>query len=130
VKRTVVISLICCAIILGVLAKSSYASDVRFVKIKKPYVNVYEFLDPKSKIMKQAKKGDYLELVYEGTSWYQVKVQDKVGWLERRAGVIVDNPGVTVLSIPVGTFVLFILLLLGTFAGATFFIYRQKTAES
>jgi hypothetical protein len=108
---------------------SAFAADGRFVKIKKPFANVYEFLDPKSKILRQAKKGDHFELVYEGTSWYQVKIQDQVGWLERRAGSVVENPGLTVLSIPVGTFVLFILLLLGTFAGASMFIYRQKTAE-
>ena len=112
-----------------VCAVASYAGDARYVKIKKGFANVYEFLDPKSKIVKQVKKGDYLELVYEGTSWYQVKVKDQLGWCEKRAGSVVDNPGVTVFSIPIGTFVLFILLLLGTFAGASFFIYRQKTAE-
>ncbi|MBD3393214.1 MAG: hypothetical protein GF418_13895 [Chitinivibrionales bacterium] len=121
--------LVACAAVVTVCVVSSYAADSRFVKIKKPFANVYEYLDPRSKIVQQAKKGDYFELVYEGTSWYQVRVADRVGWVERRAGNVVEDPGLTILSIPVGTFVLFILLLLGTFAGASLFIYRQKTAE-
>jgi hypothetical protein len=105
------------------------AVENRYVKIKKSFANVYEYLDPKSKIIKQAKRGDYFELIYEGTSWYQVKISDQVGWLERRSGNIVENPGITVLSIPVGTFIFFIMLLIGTFIGTSLFIYRQKAAE-
>ena len=118
-----------CAIMLFVLAARTYAVEDRFVKIKKPFVNVYEYLDPRSKIIRQAKKGDHFELVYEGTSWYQVKVADRVGWIERRAGNVVDSPGMTIIAVPVGTFVFFILLLIGTFVGTSLFIYRQKTAE-
>ena len=58
-----------------------------------------------------------------------MKVADKVGWLERRAGSVVDNPGMTIIAVPVGTFVFFILLLIGTFVATSLFIYRQKTAE-
>ncbi len=116
-------------ILIGAALKTSDAADTRFVKIKKPFVNVYEFLDPQSKIIRQAKKGDHFELVYEGTSWYQVKIQEKVGWLEKRAGTVVNTPTPTIMSLPVGTFILFVLLLLGTFAAVSFFIYRQKTAE-
>jgi hypothetical protein len=116
--------------LLGAFVKTPEAADTRFVKIKKPFVNIYEFLDPKSKIIKQAQKGDHFELVYEGTSWYQVKIQEKVGWLEKRAATVVNSPAPTVFSMPIGTFILFILLLLGTFVAVSFFIYRQKTSEA
>ena len=57
-----------------VLTLSSFA-ETRYVEIKKPFASVYEYLDPKSQILVQATKKDHFELVYEGTSWYQVKVK-------------------------------------------------------
>jgi hypothetical protein len=121
--------LIFCALVLGLCTRKASAEDVRYVKIKKPFANVYEYLDPKSKVVRQAKKGDFFELVYEGTSWYQVKVEEKVGWLEKRAGVVVAGKGPTIFSIPIATFIIFLLVLIITFIGASFYIYRQKTAE-
>lgn len=106
-----------------------HAGDGGFVQIRRPFANIYEYLDPQSRILEQAKKNSYYELVYEGTSWYQIKVGGKVGWIEKRAGAVVDRRGVTVFSIPVGTFLLFLLLLIGTIGGASLLIYRQKTAE-
>ncbi len=104
---------------LCVLAMASFAEN-RYVEIKKPFTSVYEFLDPKSQILVQATKNDVFELVYEGTSWYQVKVKDKVGWVEKSAGMIVSNPGITVFSIPLGTLLFFFLLLIATITGASF----------
>jgi hypothetical protein len=118
-----------CVMLTAVMVVSPFAAENRFVKVKKSFANIYEYLDPQSKIVRQAKKGDYFELVYEGTSWYQVKVADKVGWLERRAGNVVENQTVTILSVPVGTFLVFVILLVFTFIGTSLFIYRQKTAE-
>ncbi len=104
-------------------------AESRYVEIKKSFAPVYEFLDPKSKIVIQAKKGEYYELIYEGTSWYQIKAKGKIGWLERGAGNVVKGQGITIFSIPVGTFLFFLLLLIATVAGASFLIYKQKTAE-
>ena len=111
-----------------VLTLSSFA-ETRYVEIKRPFASVYEYLDPKSQILVQATKKDHFELVYEGTSWYQVKVKDKVGWVEKGAGIVVNNPGITILSIPLGTLLFFLLLLVATITGASFLIYKQKTAE-
>ena len=55
----------------------SYSAS-QFVEIKKPFVSIYEYLDPKSEILVQAAKNDHFELI---TAWYQVKVKDKVGWV-------------------------------------------------
>jgi hypothetical protein len=97
----------------------------QYVEVTEDYASVYEFLDPKSKILDQAKKGDRYELVYPGTSWYQIKVAQKVGWLERRSGKIVDGPR----GLPVGSLVLLVIVLVVTLGGAFYFIQRQKTAE-
>ena len=101
----------------------------QYVVIKKPFVSIYEYLDPKSEILVQASKNEHFELIYAGTAWYQVKVKDKVGWVEKSAGSIVDNPGYTFFSIPIGTLFFFLLLLIATITGASFLIYKQKTAE-
>lgn len=111
-----------------VLTLSSF-SETRYVEIKRPFASVYEYLDPKSQILIQATKKDHFELVYEGTSWYQVKVKNKVGWVEKSAGIVVSNPGITVFSIPLSTLLFFLLLLIATITGASFLIYKQKTAE-
>lgn len=118
-----------CMFTLFVLVRSANAAETKYVEIEKPFANIYEYLDPRSNIIKQATKGEYFELIYEGTSWYQVKIKDKVGWLEKRAGAIVDSPSFFFYSISFGTFALFLILLIGTLAGVSFFIYRQKTAE-
>ena len=106
-----------------------HASATKYVKIRIPFANIYEYLDPQSRILQQASQNKYFELVYEGTSWYQVKVDDQVGWLEKSAGTIIDSPGITVFSIPLGTLIFFLLLLATTIIGASLLIYKQKTAE-
>lgn len=102
---------------------SVYAA--KYVEVKEPFISVYEYLDPKSNVIIQAKKGDRYELVYEGKAWYQIKVKDKVGWLEKRAGVVVD----TAKYLPIGTFIVFVILLLGTLIAVSMYIYKQKTVE-
>ena len=116
-------------LILCVSVIAVQASATRYVKVRIPFANIYEYLDPQSTILQQASQNKYFELVYEGTSWYQIKVDDKVGWLEKSAGTIIDSPGITVFSIPLGTLIFFLLLLATTIIGASLLIYKQKTAE-
>ena len=118
-----------CVFALFLLVRGADAAETKYVEVEKPFANVYEYLDPRSNIIKQATKGEYFELVYEGTSWYQVKIKDKVGWLEKRAGQIVDSPKFFFYSMSFSTFALFILLLIATLVGVSFIIYRQKAAE-
>ena len=98
----------------------------QFVQIRKPFANIYEFLDPKSKILIQAKRGDSYELVYAGTSWYQVKYRNQVGWLERRSGDVVGSSS----RVPVLTILGFVVLL-GATLGVTFYVVqRQRVAQA
>lgn len=108
---------------------ASYAGETRYVEIKKPFVSVYQFLDPTSKIIVQASRNDHFELVYEGTSWYQIKVKDEVGWVEKSAGIIITNPGSSFMGVPMNTFIFFLMLLVATIIGASYLIYKQKSAE-
>ncbi len=119
-----VVSLVCFVLLQAPFSTCQAASS-RYVEIKEPFVNIYEFLDPKSNVIKQAKKGDHFELVYEGKAWYQIKIKDKVGWLEKNAGIIVNNPQ----YLPIGTFLVFVILLLGTLVGVSLYIYKQKSVE-
>jgi hypothetical protein len=105
----------------------AFAGDGKYVEVKKPFANIYEFLDPKSNVLKQVKQGDVLDLVYEGTSWYQVRVKEKVGWLEKRAGIVVDSPRFMFLSMSPVTIGGFVVLLLVAGGIVFFVIYRQRT---
>ncbi len=122
--KRLTVSLLCYLFLL-VTYSPSYAGAAKYVEIKEPFVNVYEFLDPKSNVITQAKRGDHFELIYEGKSWYQVKVKDKVGWLDKQAGIVVNNPQ----YLPLGTFFVFLILLLGTLVGVSMYIYKQKAVE-
>ncbi len=115
-----------CAL-LAVMASAivTSVSAAQFVRVEEAFAPVYKFLDPQSEIITQAKKGDHFELVYAGTSWYQVKVNNQVGWLERRAGEVVDTPR----SAPLGAFAVFLVIILGTFIALFAFIQKQRTAE-
>ena len=101
-----------------------FAEGKQYVEITSPFANVYKELDPRSEIIEQAKKGDHLELVYSGTSWYRVTVKGKDGWVEKRAGNVVDNPGgVSFLAI-----FLLLLLVAGTAGGVYYYIQKSKLA--
>ena len=97
-----------------------------FVQITEPFVNIYQFLDPKSKVIKMAKKGDRLELVYAGTSWYNVKIGNETGWVERKAGDVIDRPS---LFSPILSIALIVIALIGTIFGVTYYIKKQKPVE-
>ncbi len=101
------------------------ATATQYVQISDPFVNVYEKLDPKSSVLKMVKKGDRLELIYPGPIWYQVKVGDNIGWVERKAGSVVEGNGIfsTVLSIA-----LILVALAAMVYGVSVFIKKQKTA--
>jgi hypothetical protein len=102
------------------------AEDViSYVEVKKPFQNVYAKLDPKSDIIRQVKKGEYLELLSKGESWYKVKVDGKDGYLEAKAGKVVNRKGA-----PVITLLLYIVLLLGCAGGVVLYIKKQQIAPS
>jgi len=125
-----VLLLFLCSLAIHVFAaKAVQAEESGYVEISKPFVNIYEYLDPKSNILKQARKGEVFELIYEGKSWYQIKFNDKVGWIEKRSGTIVAAPKMMFYSIPMGTFALFIILLLGTIVTVSLMIFRHKKTE-
>jgi hypothetical protein len=116
------------ACVLGV--GTAAAQESKTVEIRKPIVNIYEYLDPKSDIIKQAKQGEFYELVVAGTSWCQVKVKDRVGWVELRACRITNAPPKSFLGIPVGIFALFLVLLVLTLLGVALVVYKQMSSES
>jgi hypothetical protein len=125
-KQSFVFFMGVCAFLALTLTQPLYAESGRFVKVDKSLANVYEFLDPKSNIIRVAKEGDRFEMVFEGTSWYQIKVQDKVGWLEKKSGSVVSGSsgsnGITWIAIAV--------LFLGTLGGVYYYISKQKLAEA
>jgi hypothetical protein len=106
-----------------VLGVPSFAKAEEFLLVEEPLAKVYKELDPMSPLIKQVKKGEYLELVYEGESWHKVRVDGKIGWIERRAGKIVEKKG----GISVISLVLLILLVGGTLGAVIFFIAKNRT---
>lgn len=113
------------AMLLVVCFSPFKAGASQYVQISEPFVNVYEYLDPKSSVVKMVKKGDRLELIYAGTSWYNVKVGSKGGWVERKAGSIIDQPDMVG---PIVSIVLIILAVAGVAYGVFYYIQKQKTA--
>lgn len=115
--------LLALAVILMLGAASVFADDeeIRYVEVKKPFQNVYMKLDPKSEIIRQTKKGEYLELLSRGDSWYKVKVDGKEGYLEARAGKVVNKKGA-----PIITFLLYLLVLAGCVFGVVLYVKKQQ----
>jgi len=114
------------AVIFSVVFLSPFkAAATQYVKISDPFVNVYEKLDPKSNVLKMVKKGDRLELIYPGPIWYQVKVEDNIGWVERKAGSVVEGTNILSTVFPIA---LIFVLLSGTIYGVAAYIKKQKTA--
>ena len=102
----------------------SVAEAARYIQISEPFVNVYEVLDPRSDVLKMIKKGDRLEVVSVGTLWYEVKIGDKTGWVERRAGRLTEGKGG---AFPIGSIAL-TFLLAGCAAYGTIFCINKKQA--
>jgi hypothetical protein len=101
------------------------ATAAQYVQITEPFINVYERLDPKSNVLTMAKKGDRLDLIYAGPLWYQVRVQDQIGWVERSAGRVTE--GTNVVSILV-SIALILAIVGGTLYVVITYINKQKTA--
>lgn len=101
------------------------ASAAQYVQITEPFVNVYEKLDPKSSVIKTAAKGERFDLVFAGDKWYKVKVKGQEGWVELKAGRVVE--GASVVSIIV-TVVLLLALVGGTAYVVISYIKKQQTA--
>jgi len=106
-----------------VLGVSSIAQAEQYLLVEEPLAKVYKELDPKSPLIKQVKKGTYLELVYDGETWHKVKVDGQIGWIEKRAGKIVDKKG----GLPLISILLFILVAGGTIVGVLMFIQKNKS---
>jgi len=107
-------------------SSDSFAQEKQYVAITKAFVNVYKDLDPTSLVVGQAKKGDHLELLATGDAWYKVKISNNEGWLEKRAGDIVNNPG----NSSTGIIIAVLLFAAVAFGGVAFFIYKSKMGES
>jgi hypothetical protein len=121
-----VIAAVSAAVLAMILFSPSAASAASpYVRITDPFTNVYERLDPKSTVIKLAKKGDRFDLIYAGPLWYQIKVQDQIGWVERKAGRVVEGTSLftTIISI-----MLIFVLIAGTFYAVVSYIKKQKTA--
>jgi hypothetical protein len=119
------------AVILTGVFFAVFAEDadeaLEYVEVKKAFQNVYAKLDPKSEIIRQVKKGEYLELVRKGVNgvWYEVKVDGRIGYLEAKAGRVVNKKGA-----PVITLLLYIVLLLGCAGGVALYVKKQHIAPS
>jgi len=98
--------------------------DPEYVMVKKPSV-VRSQLDPKSDIIRLVKKGEYLELLSKGDSWFMVKVDGKKGFLEAKTGKVVTRPGGKLI-----TLMLYIVILLGCAGGVVLYIKKQQIAPS
>ena len=116
---------ITCSIIalFTVLCVSSLVQASQYLLVEEQLAKVYKDLDPKSPLIKQVKKGEYLKLIYDGTSWNKVVVDGQEGWIERRAGKIVDKTG----GVPVAGIVFFIILLGGTLGLVGYYIQKNRT---
>lgn len=119
VKLPVVLVLLSTVILFSSAIAQEKSEKTKYFEVKTPIANVYKALDPKSEIIKQVMIGDRLEIIGEGTSWHNVLVDSKSGWIENQAGKIVDSKK----SFPVFS-LLFLLLLVG---GTGAFVYMKIT---
>jgi hypothetical protein len=120
------------AVILAGISFAAFATDslgddkdiesVQKVKVTKNLASVFvSHEDPKSPIIKIAKKGDILELRVAGDSWYKVKVDGKTGYLQARDGKIVSGGGSPVM------YVFFVLVLLCGAVAVILYIMKQRS---
>jgi hypothetical protein len=120
---------LCIAVILTGISFAAFAADsdaaggdIQYVEVKKHLSNVYvKHEDPKSDIIKQVRKGEYIELLRKGESWYEVKVDGKVGYLEARNGKVVNRKSARVV-----TLLLFILVLLCCAMAVVLYVMKQR----
>jgi len=121
--RFITISLSLATLLFVLFAPAKTCAAEQYVLISEPFVNVYEFLDPKSPVLCMVKKNDRLELILAGSKWFQVKVGSSQGWVERKAGHIVDGPSFVS---PLIMIIAAILLIAGTLYGVSYYIKKQK----
>jgi len=125
VKFPVVLVLLSAVILCSSAIAQENKEKTKYFEVKTPIANVYKALDPKSEIIKQVMIGDRLEIIGEGTSWHNVLVDSKSGWIENQAGKIVDSKK----SFPVFSLLFLLLLVGGTGAFVYMKITNVKTAE-
>ena len=106
-----------------VLCVSSLALAGKYLLVEEQLAKVYKDLDPKSPIIKQVKKGEYLDLIYDGTSWNKVVVDGQEGWIERRAGKIVERQG----GVPLAGIIFFLIVAGGAIGGSIYYIQKNRT---
>ena len=123
--RSISITLLLAFVSVFAFSSGVCAQTGKYVEVKVGYTNIYKQLDPKSEIIKQAKKGDRLELVFDGTSWYQVKINKSVGWIEKRSGEIVNSPRSTPF-IPI----IVTLILIGGITGGVVYYTKNNAINS
>lgn len=102
---------------------SSGEEKTQYFEVKVPMANVYKALDPKSEIIKQVLINERLEVLAQGTSWHNVKVDGKSGWIENQTGKLVDSQK----SFPVFSLIFLLLLIGGT--GAFVYTRISKTKQ-
>lgn len=103
-------------------------AKIQYVEVKKHLSNVYVTLnDPKSEIITQVKKGERIQLLRTslGGSWYEVKVEGKVGYMEARNGKVVNSPGEKSIML-----LLFIVVLLAGVCGVVLWMKKQQIVPS
>lgn len=114
------------AVMLAGLVTSAFASEderIQYVEVKQPFVNIYVRLDPKSEIIRQTRKGEYLELLSQGDLWYKVRVDGKDGFVESKAGRVVNRQGASVI-----TLLVYVILLLGSAGAVVMYVRKQQKA--
>jgi hypothetical protein len=107
-------------------SRAAVDGTTQYVAVAEPFVNVYKDLDPRSMVIGTVHKGDHLELISSGDSWYKVKYRESEGWLEKRAGDVVNSS-----SSSSGVIIIAVLLLVAVvFGGVAFYIYKSKMSEA
>lgn len=99
----------------------------QYVFVKKHLSTVYlSNTDPKpDQIIRQVRKGEYIELLSEGDSWYKVRVDGRDGYLEARNGKVVNKKGA-----PEVMLLLFIVLFLCLTLGVVLYIMKQRSSPA
>ncbi|HEX3020093.1 MAG TPA: hypothetical protein VHP36_07310 [Chitinispirillaceae bacterium] len=125
-KFPVVLILLSTIILFSSSSAQEQKENTKYFEVKAPIANVYKALDPKSEIIKQVMVGERLEVIGQGTSWHNVMIDSKSGWIENQAGKIVSGKkGFPVFS------VMFLLVLMGGTAAFVFMrINSAKTTET
>ncbi|MDG5814932.1 SH3 domain-containing protein [Chitinispirillales bacterium ANBcel5] len=103
--------------------------ETKYVEVTRAFPNIYEELDPKSRVIRQPRRGEFLELISQGRRWYKIRTEDgEEGFLEMRAGRVVERKGIFSSWQSILGFILNIVLLSGLVVGVVIFVKKQKAA--